>query len=407
MGSYGLLGEKLGHSFSPRIHSMLDDYEYKLYELERDKLGEFLNNCPLDGMNVTIPYKKDVLPYCVWQSDAVKRIGSANTLVKCDDGWHAYNTDYMGFRYLVESTGYEVKGKKAVILGAGGAMLAVRTALEDLGAAEIAVISRSGENNYGNLHLHANAKVLVNATPVGMYPHPGASAAELSAFPECEAVFDIVYNPERTKLLMDAEEKGLVRRGGLAMLVAQAHRACELFTGREIARERIEEIWKILLGETENIVLVGMPGCGKSSVGKALAELTGKNFVDADEYLEKSFGMSAGDMINSQGEEYFRRRETEVLAELGMRPGLIIATGGGCVTRGENYRLLHQNSRIFWLKRGLDKLPTEGRPLSQRGSLEAMYEKRAPLYKRFADFVVDNDSGSVTATARKILEALK
>ena len=406
-GRYGLLGEHLGHSFSPQIHAMLCGYEYKLYEQEREQLPEFLNDCPLDGMNVTIPYKKDVLPHCAWLSDAVKRIGSANTLVRCPDGWHAYNTDYFGFRLMVESTGVSPAGKKCVILGSGGAMLAVRTALEDMGAAEIVVVSRGGENNYDNLHLHADAEIVVNATPVGMYPNVGKAAASLDSFPNCKAAFDIVYNPARTAFIMQAEEKGIVCRSGLYMLVAQAHRAAELFTGAEIPRERIEEILRVLENQTHNIVLVGMPGCGKSSVGKLLAELCGKSFVDADEKLLEIFGMSAGDMINSQGEDYFRQRETQVLSELGKQSGLVIATGGGCVTREENYRHLHQNGEIFWLRRSLDKLPTEGRPLSQRGSLEAMFEKRAPMYESFADFIIDNDSGSIEDSAKAILEALK
>ncbi len=407
MEKYGLLGEHLGHSFSPRIHAMLCGYEYKLYERQRHELPAFLGDCGLAGMNVTIPYKKDVLPHCAWLSDAVKRIGSANTLVKREDGWHAYNTDYFGFRRMVESMNVDPSGKKAVILGSGGAMLAVRTALEDMGAREIIVVSRSGENNYDNLHLHADAEIVVNATPVGMYPNVGKAAASLDSFPNCKAVFDIVYNPARTAFIMQAEEKGIPCRSGLYMLVAQAHRAAELFTGKDIPIERIDEILRVLENETKNIVLVGMPGSGKSSVGAALAELCGKTLVDADEKLYETFGMSAGDMINTHGEDYFRAKETEVLSELGKQSGLIIATGGGCVTREENYKHLHQNGEIFWLRRRLDKLPTDGRPLSQRGSLEEMFKKRAPMYERFADYVIDNDSGSVLDAAKAILEAIK
>lgn len=407
MERYGLLGEHLGHSFSPRIHAMLCGYEYKLYEQEKENVPDFLNSCGLDGMNVTIPYKKDVLPHCAWLSDAVRRIGSANTLVKHQDGWHAYNTDYFGFRRMVESMNVDPSGKKAVILGSGGAMLAVRTALEDMGAKEIVVVSRGGENNYDNLHLHADAEIVVNATPVGMYPKVGVAAASLDSFPNCKAAFDVVYNPARTAFIMQAEEKGIACRNGLYMLVAQAHRAAELFTGKDIAIERIEEILRVLESETKNIVLVGMPGCGKSSVGRALSKLSGRALVDADEKLYETFGMSAGDMINNHGEEYFRQRETEVLAELGKQSGLIIATGGGCVTREENYKHLHQNGEIFWLRRSLEKLPTAGRPLSQRGSLESMFEKRAPMYARFADVIIDNDSGTVSDSAKAILEAMK
>ena len=407
MQSFGLLGEKLSHSFSPQIHSLLADYEYGLYPVEREDLELFLAQAPLDGMNVTIPYKKEVLPMCAWMSDAVRRIGSANTLVKKDNGWHAYNTDYMGFRYMVESSGCFVKGEKVLVLGSGGASLAVCAALEDMQAGQIVVISRSGENNYNNLHLHKDAAVVVNTTPVGMYPNVAASPVDLDLFPACRAVFDIVYNPARTQLIMQAEEKGLVCRSGLSMLVAQAHRAAELFTGREIPKERIEDITRILENETQNIVLIGMPGCGKSKVGAILAELTGRTLVDADKYLQEKTGMFAGDMIKEKGEDHFRQQESLVLEELGKQSGLIIATGGGCVTREENYKHLHRNGKIFWRQRDIEKLPTEGRPLSQQGSLQEMYKKRAPLYERFADVIINNDGDDPHAAAEKILEAMK
>jgi len=407
MGRYALIGEKLGHSFSPRIHSMLSDYEYSLKELAPDELEGFLKSTELDGMNVTIPYKKAVLPYCAHIADAVRRIGSANTLVKRADGWHAYNTDYFGFIYMLTSCGYSPEGKKAVVLGNGGASVAVVTALEDMGAAQIVVVSRKGENNYDNLHLHADADVVVNATPVGMYPHTGEAAVSLDAFPNCRAVFDLIYNPSRTKLILDAEKRGLICRSGLSMLVAQAHAAAELFTDTEIDKGRIEEILHTLERETGNIILIGMPGCGKSSVGKTLANLTGRSFVDADEELYRSYGISSGDMIKAQGEEAFRRNETKVLSELCKGSGRIIATGGGCVTREENYPLLHQNGFIFYLKRSIDKLPTAGRPLSQQSSPAALFEKRKALYESFSDYVIDNDSGSIEDAARTILEIMK
>lgn len=407
MGRYGLLGEHLGHSFSPRIHALLCDYEYCLYEVGPEALADFMDNCGLDGMNVTIPYKKDILPHCVHLSDEVKRMGSANTLVRHADGWHAHNTDYFGFRYMLESCGCSPAGKKALVLGNGGAAVAVVTALEDMGAGEIVIVSRSGENNYGNLHLHRDADVVINTTPLGMYPNTGVAAVSLDSFPRCSAVFDIVYNPARTKLIMDAESRGLICRSGLAMLVAQAHRAAELFTGSEIPKSRIEEILHTLEKETGNIIIIGMPGCGKSSVGKELSAITGRQFIDADEEFLRVYGISAGDMIVSQGEEAFRQMETALLAELGKRSGLIIATGGGVVTREENYPLLHQNGRIFCLSRSLDKLPTNGRPISQQNSLAQLYARRKPLYERFADHMIDNDSGSVHDTAVSILEAMK
>ncbi len=404
---FGLLGEKLGHSFSPQIHGMLANYEYRLYPVERDDLELFLAMCPLDGLNVTIPYKKDVLPMCSYISEPVKRIGSANTLVKKDNGWHAYNTDYVGFKYMVQSSGCNVAGEKVAVLGSGGASLAVQAALEDMGVGEIVVISRNGENNYSNLQLNANATIVVNTTPVGMYPNVGKSPVSLESFPQCKAVFDIIYNPARTELIMQAEEKGLQRRSGLSMLVAQAHSAAELFTGRNIPKERIEEIISALENQTQNIVLIGMPGCGKSSVGRELEILSGRKFVDADEYLREKCGMSAADMISEMGEQYFRQQEKLVLEELGKQSGIIIATGGGCVTVEENYKHLHRNGKIFWRKRDLEKLPTQGRPLSQQISMQEMYEKRAPLYERFADFIIDNDGDDPMLAAKMILEAMQ
>lgn len=406
MAEYALLGRKLGHSFSPRIHRLLCGYDYTLQEVEREELPDFLKNCGLKGMNVTIPYKKEVLPYCSQLSEGVRRIGSANTLVRGADGWHAYNTDYLGFRFMVESGGFSPAGKKAVVLGNGGASLAVCTALEDMGAREISVISRRGENNYENLFLHRDAEMLVNATPVGMYPDTGKAAAGLDAFPECRAVFDLIYNPARTKLIMEAEERGLICRSGLTMLVAQARRSAELFTGQEIPPERVDEIVKTLSLETENIILIGMPGCGKSSIGAELARLTGRKFADADSCFLEKYGISPGDMIESQGEAAFRQKETELLAELGKESGLILSTGGGCVTEERNYPLLHQNGRIFWIQRDIGKLPSEGRPLSRKSSPEEMYKKRAPMYRRFADYTIVND-GSISEAAAAILELLK
>ena len=406
MGKFALIGEKLGHSFSPQIHSMLSDYEYTLKELAPDELESFLKTTELDGMNVTIPYKKAVLPYCAHVDEAVGRIGSANTLVKREDGWYAYNTDYCGFIYMLTSCGYSPKGKKAVVLGNGGASVAVVTALEDMGAAEIVVISRKGENNYGNLHLHADADVVVNATPVGMYPKTGVAAVSLDAFPKCRAVFDLIYNPSRTKLILDAEARGLICRSGLSMLVAQAHAAAEYFTGSSIDKGRIEDILHTLERETGNIILIGMPGCGKSTVGKLLADELQKTFVDADEELVKTYGMDIPAIFANQGEAGFREKETSILEALGKRSGLIIATGGGCVTREENYPLLHQNGKLFWIQRELDQLPTDGRPLSQIIKMEDMYRIRKPLYEHFADYTIRNNQ-TAEAAAAEILAILE
>lgn len=406
MAGYGLLGRKLGHSFSPRIHDLLCDYPYGLYEVEPQTLDLFLAITDLEGMNVTIPYKKDVIRSCASLSPEAERIGSVNTLVRLPYGWHGDNTDYFGFRWMVESAGVSLQGKKALVFGNGGASLTVRIALADMGAREVVVISRSGQDNYTNLHRHYDAQVLVNATPVGMYPNTGQAVCSLEGFTACEAVFDLVYNPARTAILLDAERRGMVAVNGLGMLVAQAHRAAEIFTNKLIPRERIAEIRALLESETRNIILVGMPGCGKTKKGRMVARMLGREFVDADLYLAQVLGRTSAEIITSDGEDAFRRAETEILTHLGKRSGLVIATGGGCVTREENYPLLHQNGVIVWVQRPVEELPTKGRPLSQTNSLEEMYARRAPLYARFADASV-SETSSIEAAAKAIIEVIK
>ena len=398
---FGLLGKKLGHSYSPQIHGMLADYEYRLYEKEPDEVGLFLKETALSGMNVTIPYKKTVMEYCTRLSDTAKRMGCVNTLVREADGWHGYNTDYDGFCSLVKMSGIEVQGKKALVLGSGGASGTACRALEDLGAASVVVISRSGENHYGNLHLHADADLIVNTTPVGMYPDNGKAPLDLKAFPDCRGVLDVIYNPARTGLLLQAEELGIPHAGGLWMLVAQAKRSAELFTGSRIDDGEVERITGILSGGMENLILVGMPGCGKSSIGKVLAEILGREFIDADEKLVEKAGKPIPEIFRENGECGFRRLETETLEELGKLSGKVIATGGGCVTRKENYPLLHQNGRIVWIRRKLEVLPVEGRPISMSRSLTEMYEERKDCYAAFADLTIEND-GTVQEAADKI-----
>ena len=391
MQSFGLLGEKLSHSFSPQIHSLLADYEYGLYPVEREDLELFLAQAPLDGMNVTIPYKKEVLPMCAWMSDAVRRIGSANTLVKKDNGWHAYNTDYMGFRYMVESSGCFVKGEKVLVLGSGGASLAVCAALEDMQAGQIVVISRSGENNYNNLHLHKDAAVVVNTTPVGMYPDIGISPVELTLFPHLTGVLDVVYNPLRTALFMQAEARGIPCSCGLPMLAAQAWRAAELFTGTDIPVARMEQVLEDLTKERQNIVLIGMPGCGKSTVGTLLAKKLGRDHIDLDRMIEEKSGKPIPAIFAEDGEAFFRALETQCVQDAGQKTGCVISTGGGVVTREENYSPLHQNGIILHLTRKLDLLPTDGRPISQKTDMAALWQQRKALYERFADRTIRNN----------------
>lgn len=403
----GLLGKTLGHSYSPQIHAQLGDYSYELFEKQPEELENFLRHGEFDALNVTIPYKKAVLPYCAALSDAVKVIGSANTLVRQPDGTlFADNTDAFGFSCIADECGVDIAGKKALVFGSGGASVTAQYVLKTRGAREVVVVSRTGEHNYENLAEHADAEILVNTTPLGMYPNNGASPADLTRFPRCEAVLDVVYNPARTALLLQAEALGIPHAGGLLMLVAQAKRASELFTGSAIADTRIGEIYRALAVQMQNIVLVGMPGCGKSSVGTALAEQLSRPFVDADAEIEKAAGMPIPEFFKLYGEAAFRDLESRVLAELGKRFGAVIATGGGAVLREENYAALHQNGTIVWLTRDLARLPIDGRPVSQATSLDALFAARKARYERFADHIIDNN-GALDDTVRAILEVLR
>ena len=394
----GLLGRKLGHSYSPQIHSQFGSYSYDLFELEPEKLGEFLRNADFSGLNVTMPYKKAVIPFLDTLSAQAQKLGAVNTIVKRDNKLIGHNTDYFGFCSMVQKSGLSPIGKKCLVLGSGGASNTACVALEELGA-EVKVISRSGESNYDNLHLHSDAAIIVNATPVGMYPNCGVSPVDLTQFNKLEGVLDLVYNPARTQLLLDAEKLQIVAMNGLWMLVAQAKQAAELFTDPVIRDERIEAVYQILRKQMENIILIGMPGCGKSTVGKQVAALCGKQFVDADGQIEKVAGKSIPAIFKDDGEEAFRALETQVLAELGKRSGLLIATGGGCVTQERNLPLLRQNGRIFYLKRDIEKLPTAGRPISQAKPLEELYRQRKVRYEAFADRIIDNNGAVEVAAA--------
>ena len=399
----GLLGKKLGHSYSPQIHSHLGNYSYGLFEVQPEDLSQFLHQGEFTGLNVTIPYKKDVLPYCDELTPSAKAIGAVNTIIKRNDGTLlGHNSDYYGFRSMLAKSGLSVSKKKVLVLGSGGASATVVTVLKELGANTI-VISRGGENNYTNLNKHVDAKVIVNTTPVGMYPNNGESPLDLNAFPLLEGVLDLVYNPARTKLLMDAQHLGLKTENGLWMLVAQAKESAEYFLGRSIDDGKIEQIHDILQKQMENIVLIGMPGSGKSTIGKALSYKTGKVFVDADLEIVNDAGKSIPEIFAEDGEAVFRSLETKILSQLGMQSGLIIATGGGCVTKEKNYPLLHQNGKIIWIQRDINQLPTDGRPLSQSKKLAEMYQARKPKYEAFADYTVKNDS-SIDSIVEKIFK---
>lgn len=403
---FGLLGRKLGHSFSPKIHSLLGDYPYDLFEVEPEDVEEFLHRGDFSGLNVTIPYKKTVIPFCAELSPAAQRIGSVNTLLRREDGTlYGDNTDYDGFLYLLKSAGAQVAGKKALVLGSGGASLTVRTVLADLGAGEVVVISRTGENNYQNLHRHADAQMIVNTTPVGMYPNTGVSPVDLGLFPQCEGVFDLIYNPARTQFLLDGQRRGMLWANGLGMLVAQAKAAAERFLGEKIPDQRVEEITRQMAAQTGNLLLIGMPGCGKSTVGRCLARRLGRTLVDLDKEIEQAAGCTIPEIFAREGEEGFRRREHDALRRYSKESGLVISAGGGIVTRGENRDPMWENSTVIWLRRDLDKLPTHGRPISQSTPLEELYRRRAPLYEAISHLAVDN-TGSVEETAEEIIRRL-
>ena len=382
-------------------------YDYGLFEREPEALEAMLKNGDFEGINVTIPYKKDVIPFLDGIDPLAKRLGAVNTIVKRNGKLMGYNSDYYGFQSMVRRTGIDVTGKKALVLGSGGASATACSVLEDLGA-QVVVISRSGENNYGNLHLHADAALLVNTTPVGMYPNTGVAPVELSRFPALEGVLDVIYNPARTQLLLDSERLGIPGWNGLWMLVAQAVQSSRWFRDMELSENLVADIHRTLRDRMENIALIGMAGCGKSTVGRRLAQELGREFVDADTEIEKLAGKPIPRIFAEDGEDHFRRLETRALAALGKRSGLVIATGGGCVTREENYPLLHQNSRILWLRRDPEKLPTAGRPLSQAIAPATLYALRKPMYKAFADAAVDNDGtiDETLAAIKNILEVL-
>lgn len=401
---YGLLGKKLGHSFSPEIHGYFGGYAYGLFEKSEEELGTFLTDGAWKGLNVTIPYKKTVIPYCDELSERACVIGSVNTMYRRNGRIYGDNTDYDGFLYMVSRLGVSVSGKKALILGNGGAALTVRAVLRNLGAAKLVVISRTGEDNYDNIQRHYDADIIVNTTPVGMYPDNGNAVISLKNFTNCTAVLDLIYNPLKTALILEAEELRINCAGGLSMLVAQAKRACELFQDTRIDAARTEEVIKKLRDRVQNIALIGMPGCGKTTVGRELAKRLAKTFVDIDEVIAMRAGKSIPQIFADSGEAAFRKMETEVLRKFSKEKGQVIATGGGIVTTPDNRALLRQNSTVIYIDRSIDELPTDGRPVSQSRSLHRIYDERVHAYRTWSDFTVKN--AEVSACVEKITEVL-
>ena len=398
---YGLLGERLGHSFSPQIHRDLAGYDYQLLPTPPEAVEDLFARRAFQGLNVTIPYKRTVMPLCDEIDPRAAAIGAVNTVVNRNGRLTGYNTDIDGFLYMARRAGVDMAGKKVVILGSGGTSRTARAAAGELGAREIITVSRHGEDNYQNLSRHADAQVLVNTTPVGMYPNWGQSPVSLESFPALEGVLDVVYNPLRTALLLQAEERGLPCSCGLPMLVAQAKRAAELFTGQNIDDSRTEAVLHGLRRQLTSIVLIGMPGCGKTTVGRALAGKLGRTFVDLDEEIVRRAGTSIPEIFAREGEAGFRERESALVREFGERTGLVVSTGGGVVTRRENYIPLKQNGLLLHLRRDPAALPTDGRPLSQATAPEELWRRRAPLYAAFADGEIDNN-GTLAGTLEQI-----
>ena len=390
---YGLIGAKLSHSFSAEIHREIGGYDYRLAELTPEEVPRFLREGSFRGINVTIPYKQTVMPFLDEISETARRIGSVNTIVRGEDRkLRGYNTDYAGFLGMLRRAGMNPSGKKCLVLGSGGASKTAVTCLKDLGAAEVRVISRSGEDNYQNLSRHRDARLLINATPVGMYPNNGAAPLELAVLPALEGVADLIYNPARTALLLEAERRGIPAINGLYMLTEQAREACGLFLEKRIPEAETERVTGILTRKTVNIMLIGMPGCGKTTVGRILAQRTGRQLLDTDKMIEEKEGASCGDIIRQRGEDAFRSLETDALRAAGKLTGVILATGGGAVTRPENRDLLRQNGLLFHLDRGMDDSTLgPGRPLSDsREKWEQLYGTRRPLYEAWRDALIGN-----------------
>ena len=401
----GLIGGKLGHSYSPVIHAELGDYAYHLWELEEEQVGAFVRSDTYRAMNVTIPYKKTVMPFLDEISPEAQRIGSVNTITRLPDGrLRGDNTDYYGFLQMLAGLRLSLCGKKVLIIGAGGASATVQAVAQDQGATELRIVS-SKDNTPETLARYTDTQVLINTSPVGMYPKNGVSPVSLDYFPHLEGVLDLIYNPAKTRLLLDAEERGIPSINGLVMLVAQAKRAAELFFDRPFDDALIPAITDKIEKNSRNIVLIGMPGCGKSTLGKALAAATGRAFADTDEMIVQRTGKSIPAIFAEDGEPCFRQIEKDCLAHITAEHGMVIATGGGAPVQPGSGDLLRQNSRILYLRRPTESLSTDGRPLSQSGKLAEMEKVRTPIYRSLSDaeITVDDD---INITLARAMEAL-
>ena len=406
---YGCIGEKLGHSFSKEIHNTLADYEYSLKELKKEELTEFFRNKDFKAINVTIPYKQDVIEYLDWISDEAKSINAVNTIVNKNGKLYGYNTDFYGLKALIERENVTLEGKRVVVLGSGGTSntaFAVANYMEAQTVLKVSRNKKDGYITYNELYeKYSDCEIIINTTPCGMYPETGVSAVDLDKLPKVEAVFDAVYNPLKSKLVLDAKKKNITAVGGLYMLVSQAAYAVERFIDAPVDNNKVEEIFKNLYKQKMNIALVGMPASGKTSVGKVLCESLNKAFVDCDEEIVKRESRNIPEIFSQDGEGYFRNVEKSVIKDISMLNSQVISTGGGAILNPENIENLKGNSRIYFLDRPLEMLiTTSDRPLSSnRADLEKRYNERYELYKACSDVVVDG-SKAVEEVAKIIEE---
>lgn len=409
---YGLIGAKLGHSYSKIIHEKIADYTYTLLPLPTEaEARAFFEKREFAAVNVTIPYKQMVIPCCDEVDPRAKAIGAVNTVVNRGGKLYGYNTDYAGFAYLAKAHGVDFAGKTVLVLGTGGTHATVSAVCRDGGAKEILTASRTGKDGaltYEQAAARSDVQIVVNTTPCGMYPQTGQCLLDIAALPHLEAVLDVVYNPFATELVLRAKDRGLAAAGGFEMLVAQAVYAAEYFTGRALDCETlIPKISRELQKELQNVVLIGMPGCGKSTVGAALAQKLGKTFVDADAEIERRTGKAIPDIFAQEGEEAFRRYEADIIADLTRQNRQVIACGGGVVKTPQNLHALRQNGPVLWVQRPIEKLATAGRPLSKGSeALRRMEHERLPLYRAAATGTVCND-GALTDTVTAALHLLK
>ena len=393
MKKYGCIGKKLTHSFSKEIHARLADYKYDLIELTEEEVKQFLENKDFEAINVTIPYKQTVIPYLDYVSDIARRIGAVNTIVKRDGKLYGYNTDYYGMSALIDRVGADLKDKKVLILGTGGTSKTAQVVAADMGACEVLTVSRRKTEAYITyeeaIALHADARIIINTTPSGMYPDCESKPIDISAFYQLEGVIDAVYNPLRTNLVLDALSRGIKAEGGLYMLVMQAVVAVEKFLDKKIDKDVADRVFASVFAAKENIVLTGMPGSGKSTVGRML-DLEGYEFIDTDAELERRCGCTIRELIDTKGEKYFRDLETEVIRDVSAENCRIISTGGGAILREENVRSLKRNGRVFFINAELSRLcATEDRPLSNtREKLENLYNERKEIYNITADVII-------------------